>query len=118
MVPVDGAKTASACCARVRKIKGRRSPNAYALGSQWFRPRCARTGFLNKYREHLPFRFLFAYDLRVDKQRENGALLIAASIIAAIRLRGEPVKPSPKLACVVSDSVELARMVLARILNR
>jgi hypothetical protein len=41
----------------------------------------------------------------VDKQRENGALLIAASIIAAIRLRGEPIKPSPKLQAVVYDSV-------------
>jgi hypothetical protein len=26
----------------------------------------------------------------MDKQRENGALLIAACLVAAIRLRGEP----------------------------
>jgi hypothetical protein len=31
----------------------------------------------------------------MDNQREKGALLIAASIIAAIRLRGEPVTRSP-----------------------
>ena len=51
----------------------------------------------------------------MDKQRENGALLIAACIVAAIRLRGEPIKPSPKLSAVVYDSVQLARMVLAQI---
>jgi hypothetical protein len=29
----------------------------------------------------------------MDKGRENGALLIAASIVVAIRLRGEPIQP-------------------------
>jgi len=47
----------------------------------------------------------------MNKQRENGALLIAASIIAAIRLRGEPITRSPKVLATVSDSVTLARMV-------
>jgi hypothetical protein len=31
------------------------------------------------------------------------ALLIAASLIAAIRLRGEPIKPSPKLSATTYD---------------
>ena len=48
----------------------------------------------------------------MDKQKENGALLIAACIVAAIRLRGEPIRPSPKLTATVADSVELARLVL------
>jgi hypothetical protein len=48
----------------------------------------------------------------MDKQRENGALLIAACIVAAIRLRGEPIKSSPKLAATIADSVQLARLVL------
>ena len=48
----------------------------------------------------------------MDKQKENGALLIAACIVGAIRLRGEPVRPSPKLTAAVADSVELARLVL------
>jgi hypothetical protein len=48
----------------------------------------------------------------VDTQRETGALLIAASIIAAIRLRGEPIRPSPKLAATLAESVALAKMVL------
>jgi hypothetical protein len=51
----------------------------------------------------------------VDPQRENASLLIAASIVAAIRLRGEEIKPSPKLTATVRDSVNLARMVLAEI---
>ncbi len=45
----------------------------------------------------------------------KGALLVAASLIAAIRLRGEPIKPSPKLTSVVYDSVLLARQVLAEV---
>jgi hypothetical protein len=40
---------------------------------------------------------------------------VAASIVAAIRLRGEPIKPSPKLTATVSDAVHLARLVLAEI---
>ncbi len=54
----------------------------------------------------------------IDRQRENGALLIAASIVAAIRLRGEPICPSPKLTATVAESVELARMVLRQIERR
>jgi hypothetical protein len=48
----------------------------------------------------------------MDQQRENGALLIAASIVAAIRLRGEPIVRSPKVMATISDSVQLARLVL------
>jgi hypothetical protein len=51
----------------------------------------------------------------MDKQRENGALLIAACILAAIRLRGEPIQPSPKLNATIANSVQLAQMVLAQI---
>jgi hypothetical protein len=53
-----------------------------------------------------------------DKRKELGALLIAASIIAAICLRGEPVKPSPKLTATIADSVELATLVLRQLQNR
>ena len=49
------------------------------------------------------------------QNKSDGALLVAASTIAAIRLRGEPVKPSPKLKSVLVDSVSLARLVLAEI---
>jgi hypothetical protein len=51
----------------------------------------------------------------VEKQREKGALLIAASIVAAIRLQGIDIKPSPKLTEVVKVSVELAWRVLAEL---
>src|SRR5215468_633101 len=40
----------------------------------------------------------------------DGATLVAASTIAAIRLRGDEVKPSPKLKAVIYDSVRLARL--------
>lgn len=40
------------------------------------------------------------------------ALLIAACIIAAIRLWGEPIRPLPELTATVADSVQLARLVL------
>jgi len=58
------------------------------------------------------FRYLFAYADRHGPQRETGALLIAACIIAAIRLRGEPIRPSPKLTATVAEAINLARTVL------
>ena len=49
------------------------------------------------------------------EDRQRGALLIAASLIAAIRLRGEPITASPKVVAIISDSLKLARMVLQRL---
>ena len=50
-----------------------------------------------------------------NQPRTDGALLIAASIVAAIRLRGEEIKPSPKLEAVVHDSIKLTKTVWARL---
>ena len=47
----------------------------------------------------------------MPEECERGALLIAACLIAAIRLRGEPIKPSPKLKSTIYDSVQLAVLV-------
>jgi hypothetical protein len=67
-----------------------------------------------------------AEDMRRDSPKRNlvclrkqgkpldGAVLIASTIVAAIRLRGEEVKPSPKVTAVVADSIQLTKMVLAR----
>lgn len=49
------------------------------------------------------------------EDHQRGALLIAASLIAAIRLRGEPITHSPKVVSTISDSLTLARLVLQRI---
>ena len=51
----------------------------------------------------------------MEKARENGILVIAASIIAVIRLRGEPIKPSPKLVATINDAVHVASMVLEKV---
>jgi hypothetical protein len=53
-----------------------------------------------------------------DEDKQRGALLIAACLIAAIRLRGEPIKPSPKLKATIHDSVQLATMVLQELHSR
>jgi hypothetical protein len=45
-------------------------------------------------------------------ERLNGALLVAATLTAAIRLRGEPINNSPKVMATIHDSIKLARMVL------
>jgi hypothetical protein len=52
-----------------------------------------------------------------DDPRQKNALLIAASLIAAVRTaREEEIKPnSPRIVCKVDDSVRLAQMVLRRI---
>jgi hypothetical protein len=51
----------------------------------------------------------------MDKQRKNEALLIAACIVAAIRLRGEPIRPAPKLTATISDSMQFGAASAARI---
>jgi hypothetical protein len=51
----------------------------------------------------------------MDERQQNGALLIAAALVAAIRLRGDPIKPSPKLTATIYDSVQLVRMIMAQI---
>ena len=67
----------------------------------------------------LVFRFLFAYHINMpDDEKQRGALLIAASLIAAIRLRGEPIKPSPKLSATIYDSVQLAVLVWRELQSR
>jgi hypothetical protein len=54
----------------------------------------------------------------MEKARENGILVIAASIIAVIRLRGAPIERSPKVVFTISESVQLARMVLDEVERR
>jgi hypothetical protein len=49
------------------------------------------------------------------RPKQDGALVIAASIVAVIRLRGEAIANSPKVTAAVSDSLQLARMVMARL---
>jgi hypothetical protein len=51
--------------------------------------------------------------------RFASTLVIAASIIAAVRLARESdiSRPSPRLTSVVSDSVGLARMILEKIVR-
>jgi hypothetical protein len=46
-----------------------------------------------------------------EDEKQRGALLIAACLVAAIRLRGEPIQPSPKLKATIYDSVQLAVLV-------
>ncbi len=56
---------------------------------------------------------------RQKQDRFASTLVIAASIIAAVRLaRDENIStPSPRLATVLNDSVGLARMILERIVR-
>ncbi len=52
-----------------------------------------------------------------EQARMNSTLVIAAAIIAAVRLARDTdiSRPSPRLTTVVSDSVSLARMILDRV---
>jgi hypothetical protein len=56
---------------------------------------------------------------RQKQDRFASTLVIAASIIAAVRLaRDENIStPSPRLTGVLNDSVSLARMILERIVR-
>lgn len=62
-----------------------------------------------------------AIDREVQDQRKRdrfaSTLVIAASIIAAVRLAREEIKPSPRVLSAIADSVALARMILDRIVR-
>jgi hypothetical protein len=51
-----------------------------------------------------------------EQTRMKSTLVIAAAIIAAVRLARDPdiSSPSPRIIAVVSESVNLARMILDR----
>jgi hypothetical protein len=67
---------------------------------------------------HLTFVSHSPMVLPMEKARENATLVIAASIIAVIRLRGAPIERSPKVVFTISESVQLARMVLDEVERR
>ena len=56
---------------------------------------------------------------RLMTDRFASTLVIAASIIAAVRLAREPEigRPSPRLTSVAMDSINLARMILEKIVR-
>jgi hypothetical protein len=63
-----------------------------------------------------------AIDREIQDQRKRdrfaSTLVIAASIIAAVRLARDDIsRPSPRLSSVVADSVGLAKMILDCILR-
>ena len=56
---------------------------------------------------------------RRKQDRFASTLVIAASIIAAVRLAREEIsRPSPRLMSVVGDSVALARRILERVIGQ
>ena len=52
-----------------------------------------------------------------EQTRMKSTVVIAAAIIAAVRLARDPniSRPSPRLTAVVNESVSLARMILDRV---
>ena len=55
---------------------------------------------------------------RRTRDRFASTLVIAASIIAAVRLARDDIsRPSPRLHSVIADSVQLARSILDRVVR-
>lgn len=50
-----------------------------------------------------------------EEKKPNAVLLIAASLIAAVRLNREEIKPSPAVHSKIADSIRLAEMIQARL---
>ena len=50
-----------------------------------------------------------------EEQKPGAILFIAASLIAAVRLNREEIKPSPVVHTKIADSIRLAEMILARL---
>jgi hypothetical protein len=53
-------------------------------------------------------------EMKEDK-KQDAVLLIAASLIAAVRLNREDIKPSPAVHSKIADSIRLAQMIQARL---
>ena len=51
----------------------------------------------------------------MNDQRTSELVVLAASIIACIRLKGMDIRPSPKLTSTVKDSVNLAELIVAAV---
>ena len=51
------------------------------------------------------------------RKKSDGALLIAACIIAAVRLNRSEIKPSPALTSKVADSIKLAEIIQKALLE-
>lgn len=55
---------------------------------------------------------------RRAQDRFTSTLVIAASIIAAVRLARDDIsRPSPRMTSVIADSVQLARMILDKVVH-
>jgi hypothetical protein len=52
---------------------------------------------------------------QTKESKTNGAVLIAASFIAAVRLNREEIKPSLSVIAKIADSIRLAEMIQARL---
>jgi hypothetical protein len=50
-----------------------------------------------------------------EAKKPNAVLFIAASLIAAVRLNREEIKPSPVVYSKIADSIRLAEMIQARL---
>lgn len=58
-------------------------------------------------------------DDRQKQDRFASTLVIAAAIIAAVRLARDDIsRPSPRLTSVIADSVQVARSILNAVLRR
>jgi hypothetical protein len=51
-------------------------------------------------------------------EKLQGALLVAAALITVVRLRGEPIRPSPRVKATIVDAVALAREILNELQRR
>jgi malic enzyme len=49
----------------------------------------------------------------MDDQKGSGLIVLAAAIIACIRLKGMDMKPSPKLTATITEAVQMAQMIVA-----
>jgi hypothetical protein len=55
---------------------------------------------------------------RQKQDRFTSTVVVAASIIAAVRLARDDIsRPSPRLTSVIADSVQLARSILERVVR-
>ena len=99
------------------KLPAVRDLSGQSLIQTWLQT-CAISGALMGEMKRAIARERVAWAEQMQEQtRMKSTLVIAAAIIAAVRLARDPdiSRPSPRLTAVVSESVNLARMILDRV---
>ena len=102
---------------REEKLSSLRDLSRQALVQTWSQARAISGALMGEMKRAIAREREAWAEQMQEQTRMKSTLVIAAAIIAAVRLARDTdiSRPSPRLTAVVSESVNLARMILDRV---